>query len=164
MLQLFGAKNVSSLTILAQSLKHTHNLDVLPHIDYTDLGKPFFPTMKNLHFNISHSGDYILCAISSCCVGVDIECVKTRKPQLPQYALTKEEYTQYLALGGNWNAFYKLWTKKEAFVKYTGKSILSFREQMDSNELLFTHYTGDDFEACLCSSEPAPSSITWLAS
>ena len=36
-------------------------------------GKPQLSNTKNLHFNISHSGDWVVCAISSSDVGIDVE-------------------------------------------------------------------------------------------
>lgn len=36
-------------------------------------GKPFFQNLKDFHFNLSHSGKFVLCAISNHNVGVDIE-------------------------------------------------------------------------------------------
>ena len=40
---------------------------------YNQNGKPELKYQKDLHFNISHSGNWIVCVISSGSVGVDVE-------------------------------------------------------------------------------------------
>ena len=42
-------------------------------LEYTKLGKPFY---KGLEFNISHSGNYLLIAISSTPIGIDLEITR----------------------------------------------------------------------------------------
>ncbi len=39
-------------------------------------GKPFFIYNPYIHFNISHTGNYVVCAISDEPVGIDIELIK----------------------------------------------------------------------------------------
>ena len=36
-------------------------------------GKPFLRGSQNFHFNISHAGDYVVCAVAGRSVGIDIE-------------------------------------------------------------------------------------------
>ena len=36
-------------------------------------GKPYLKGREDLHFNISHSGNFVLCALGECPLGVDIE-------------------------------------------------------------------------------------------
>ncbi len=162
LLKLFGAMHLSSRELLQLALRRTHGNLTLPGIAYTSHGKPYFPNLPEIHFNLSHSGVYTLCALSSHCVGVDIEIIKTRKTQLPQYALTEKEYTEYLSLGGDLASFYHIWTKKEAYVKFNGQSIVSFKNTEIDNTLQYSHYTQANFKACLCSTLPGPVSIVWL--
>jgi phosphopantetheinyl transferase len=98
-------------------------LETLPQIARTAKGKPFFPDCPNLHFNISHSGSLFLLGIASAPIGVDIEKLRPRRPALPRFALTDEEYAVFEAKGGSWKAFYALWTAKEAYCKYTGEGL-----------------------------------------
>ncbi|WP_322020474.1 4'-phosphopantetheinyl transferase family protein [Clostridium butyricum] len=39
----------------------------------TNYGKPYLDNTLNFHFNISHSGDYVVCAIDKNIIGIDIE-------------------------------------------------------------------------------------------
>ena len=96
-------------------------------IDYTygRLGKPYF---KNLpcYFSLSHSGEYVFCAVSDGEIGADIqEC----KP-LKNYRMEKRYFTEWeqQLLAGKTEEerqkiFYRLWTKKEAYGKLTGDGI-----------------------------------------
>lgn len=95
--------------------------------DYTygRLGKPYF---KNLpcHFSLSHSGEYVFCAVSDEEIGADIQMCKTLK----NHHLEKRYFTereQQLLVGEKGEErqkkFYRLWTKKEAYGKLTGDGI-----------------------------------------
>lgn len=45
---------------------------------YESYGKPKLKNINNLHFNLSHSGDWVVCAISDFSVGIDVEEIKDR--------------------------------------------------------------------------------------
>ena len=88
----------------------------------TEYGKPFFPALPDFHFSLSHSGERVLCAVSASPVGCDIEEAKRYDPAIAQrffhpdesallFSLPEEEQTE---------AFYRLWTCKESFIKAIG--------------------------------------------
>ncbi|MBX7149037.1 4'-phosphopantetheinyl transferase superfamily protein [bacterium] len=84
------------------------------------------PSLKGLplHFNISHSGNLALLAISlNQPLGVDVE--KMRKVSVgkiaERYFSKKEcEFIQNLPKANQTNSFFTLWTQKEAIVKAKG--------------------------------------------
>lgn len=126
-------------------------------------GKPYFKDVPGLHFNLSHSGDFLLCALSNRPVGVDVECLRPRGAALPQYALTAEEYASYVEKGGDWLAFYTLWTKKEAWAKYTGEGLgKTFRQVPAEQGVFYRHYCGEGFCATVCGEELPPEQLIWL--
>ena len=49
---------------------------------YGPQGKPFFPDRPDLHFNLSHSGETVLCALSPSPVGCDAETISSAQPEL----------------------------------------------------------------------------------
>ena len=49
---------------------------------YGPQGKPFFPDRPELHFNLSHSGETVLCALSPSPVGCDVETISSARPEL----------------------------------------------------------------------------------
>jgi len=87
--------------------------------------KPFFPLDPSLFFNVSHAGDFALIAIGNCELGVDVEYIN---PQF-QYddilptVFSADEIKFIHDSDSERHTFYKLWTRKEAIVKATGKGI-----------------------------------------
>ena len=95
----------------------------------TDYGKPYLLDYPTVNFNISHTGDSLLIAISLVgAVGVDIEQerqLNTPLLELVRRCFAPEEiaYWQQLPDTLQLAEFYRLWTAKEAFVKAVGRGI-----------------------------------------
>lgn len=160
---LYGGRGDDSYAFLAQVLSKTHGFQTVPRIEKTAQGKPYFPDHPAIQFSLSHSGNYVLIAIGTRPLGVDIECIRPRAEKLPQYALTAAEFEIFLEQGGDWAAFYHLWTKKEAFVKYTGEGLgKGMRKELPTDGVRFFSYCGSDYRAALCCEEAAPEEIIWL--
>ena len=90
-------------------------------------GKPWVP-QADLHFNLSHSGPYLLFAISARGpLGCDMEVERPRHrlSALLERVFSKEEQERIRPLSpeDRLNAFYRSWTLKEAYVKAVGKGI-----------------------------------------
>jgi 4'-phosphopantetheinyl transferase len=88
--------------------------------------KPFVKNTGNteLHYNISHSGDWILLAISNSEVGVDTEFVNQSfayKEVIQENFSTDE--IGYINEKLSTERFFMLWTRKEALTKATGKGL-----------------------------------------
>ena len=91
-------------------------------------GKPYLADYPELAFNLSHSADRLIIAIGwNCQLGVDIEFCKQRinLPGLVDKCFAEEEaaYWTKLPETKKIQAFYRFWTRKEAFVKATGYGI-----------------------------------------
>ncbi|MEG1572788.1 MAG: 4'-phosphopantetheinyl transferase superfamily protein [Bacteroidales bacterium] len=89
-------------------------------------GKPYLISHPHIHFNISHSFDYIAIALSDKPVGIDIEKIRTRnyKPILERYFAAEEQNYIFSLDPEKQNAsFIQLWTLKECFLKYKGCGI-----------------------------------------
>lgn len=41
-----------------------------------EYGKPYVKNLDNFHYNVSHSGDYIICAVNKGPIGIDIEMAR----------------------------------------------------------------------------------------
>ena len=88
------------------------------------------PTLKNssLDFNLSHSKDLVLFALSPSLVGIDVEFMKERDYfELAQYFCTDNELEVLKTTNLKGEYFYTLWTQKEALVKALGKSIFDIQ-------------------------------------
>jgi len=97
--------------------------------EYNRYGKPSINaanhTLSRLHFNLSHSGDTILLALSAAAeVGIDVEHDRTRCDvlKLAQRFFHPLEFQQLIQLpkAQQRHGFYDVWTRKEAFVKAIG--------------------------------------------
>ncbi|PHQ80616.1 MAG: hypothetical protein COB66_04295 [Coxiella sp. (in: Bacteria)] len=93
-------------------------------------GKPYLVDHQdNVHFNLSHSGDYAVIAISDGGpVGVDIEQHSDRGHERLAIAarfFTPQEYRYIKCQQGQQQleAFYEIWTAKEAYVKAIGRGL-----------------------------------------
>jgi 4'-phosphopantetheinyl transferase len=91
-------------------------------------GKPYFADYPELAFNLSHSADKVMIAVGwNCQLGVDIELCKQRinLSGLVDKCFAEEEavYWTNLPESQKNQAFYRFWTRKEAFVKATGHGI-----------------------------------------
>ena len=162
-MKIYGGKKRPTRDFLTLVLKTEYGISPLPELDRTDLGKPFFPTLPQVQFSISHSKSFILCALSDRSVGVDLEEIRPRRDTLPKYALTEGEFTRYQSMGGDWPAFYTLWTRKEAWCKYTGQGLKAQWGQTPPEEgLFYGEYSGNGWKAAVCGEEPPPESIFWL--
>lgn len=89
-------------------------------------GKPFIPGSA-IHFNVTHSANYALIAIGKCPVGIDCE---VQKPHIDietisQNYFSQQEHDQLMRISEaeRLAAFYRCWTRKEAFIKGIGKGL-----------------------------------------
>lgn len=93
-------------------------------ISYGDFGKPYLKEL-NLQFNLSHSGNHILYAIANRVpVGIDVESIKFGVDFLAlatEFCCDRELMKlSDLAQAELKLAFYRCWTRKEAFIKAIG--------------------------------------------
>ena len=92
-------------------------------------GKPKL-LQKDLFFNLSHAQDLAVCVISDQEVGVDVERKdrlegrkQNRKLQIAKKILTPEEWILWEKAGCQTEELISVWTKKESYVKMTGKGL-----------------------------------------
>lgn len=103
--------------------------------DIGEYGKPGL-ACGSLHFNISHSADWLLIAVADFAdIGVDIEEIKPRGSldNLAERCFSEREFQGWRQLPPErqLETFYRLWTKKEAFVKAVGRGIALGIEQCE---------------------------------
>lgn len=95
-------------------------------MDYGEKGKPYLREYP-LFFNLSHSGEYVVCAVSDREIGVDIQKCSAmniiriarrfyseEECRALEACETEEERQQY---------FFRLWARKEAYGKLLGEGI-----------------------------------------
>ncbi|MPM34651.1 4'-phosphopantetheinyl transferase Sfp [bioreactor metagenome] len=102
-------------------------------------GKPYLRNYSDFHFNISHSGDFVICAIDNKPIGVDIEKVIPLEYEAiaNNFFTTREmNYIKRENLRNQLSKFYEIWTIKESYVKAYGQGFnMCFKDfSMDYNE------------------------------
>ncbi len=107
------------LRYLICKILNISNEDIL--FDKNDFGKKFLHTNKNLKFNISHTEGIVVIGISDEEIGVDIEAIKKADVSIAKNFFTPNEvnyiYTCPFKID---NKFLKVWTLKEAYIKFLG--------------------------------------------
>ncbi|MNZ68183.1 4'-phosphopantetheinyl transferase sfp [compost metagenome] len=86
-------------------------------------GKPLLQGLDSLHFNNSHSGRWVLTAISDEPVGVDVERIRELDLDLARHCFSEQEYRDLDDLSDDQTKldyFYDLWTLKESYIKAVG--------------------------------------------
>ncbi|USK44101.1 4'-phosphopantetheinyl transferase family protein [Cytobacillus oceanisediminis] len=87
-------------------------------------GKPFLQDY-NIHFNISHSGNMVICAVDYHEIGIDVERVAPRKLDtlISLFSDNEQKYLKEMSSKDQLNGFYKIWTRKESYIKALGVSL-----------------------------------------
>ena len=104
---------------------------------YGPHGKPFVTGPDSLYFNTSHSGDYAAFAFTRLGdVGVDIELIRsdlTRREEIAgkYFAAGEREQLRAVPEAIRTEAFFNLWTRKEAFIKELGDGLFSGLDQFE---------------------------------
>ncbi|WP_407392680.1 4'-phosphopantetheinyl transferase family protein [Methanobrevibacter sp.] len=97
-------------------------------------GKAYISNYDNIHFNLSHSGKIVLCAISDMEVGVDVEYNDPAIDlNIAKNYFYNSEYESIMKSNEPSAEFFKYWVLKESYMKYTG---LGMNLELDSFEII----------------------------
>lgn len=120
-LVVISKQNITTDTLLVESIRrygqiNNFRIDEEPIIVRIDGA----PLVKNypLFVSASHSGDYVVCAVSLDMVGVDIEKMTERD----YLTISKRVFNKEI---GDKKEFYARWTSGEAYKKASGESLLT---------------------------------------
>lgn len=109
--------------LLSYAVKEEYDWQTLPEICRHTYGKPYFPKYPEIYFNISHSGNHVVCALGEVELGVDIERIRSVKESLCKRVLTEREQQWLASCENREEAFVRLWTLKESYIKTTGEGL-----------------------------------------
>lgn len=94
--------------------------------DYGPRGKPYFKDYPELHFSLSHSGNVAVLALADVEVGIDVQEFRGFQEKIAKRFYHEEENKLLDDVSDPAEKealFYKIWTGKEAYIKYTGKGM-----------------------------------------
>ena len=127
-------------------------------------GKPYFKNAPEVFFSVSHSGSFWLCAISRQPLGLDLQQIRqTQTLKIAQRFFHPDEAAFVKAQPSD---FFKVWTAKESYVKYTGQgiggsfsafSVISPDGHFQNPDKVLLRFLpfAPGYELCLCCSRPA---------
>lgn len=102
---------------------------------YGEFGKPGLdkntmrdcqPEYDRIDFNLSHSGKYVVLAVSDGLIGIDIEGRKKNRLAVAKRCFDQKEYEDIISANTEQEQdmrFLEYWTMKEAYVKYLGEGL-----------------------------------------
>lgn len=125
----------------------------VPNVKLRLDGKPYLENSK-LYFNISHSQQYVICAISDEEVGIDIQYHKKKDVDtVARRMMSASEWQAYQETSAKAKFFYDLWAKKESFLKFTGKGLSVDLRLLDIEACVQEIAVGEDYSCMLCTKE-----------
>lgn len=91
-------------------------------IQREEQGKPFLPDYSALQYNLSHSGEWIICGVGTQPLGIDVEQTAKYSERLAKRFFHPEETADILAhpVSERPDIFAEYWTMKESFMKLCG--------------------------------------------
>ncbi|AET69195.1 phosphopantetheine--protein transferase [Desulfosporosinus orientis DSM 765] len=114
-------------------------------------GKPCLQGAGGVHFNLSHSGKWVVCIAGSSEVGIDVEEMKPVDISLGEGFFSRSEYEalKKLPQEQQLERFYELWTLKESYVKAVGRGLEiplnSFSIEIKAGEIELISEAAGDF-------------------
>ena len=116
---------VAAHALVRYAVEKTLNLSEFT-VERDDYGKPHIQGREDFHFNLSHSGSWVVIAYGESPVGVDVERIRmdAGKENIARRHFTPEEQ-EYLFSAGEENGerFFEIWTAKESYLKYLGTGL-----------------------------------------
>ncbi len=118
-----GDQHGTAELLLNRSLERCTNVQTPVQYHRNEHGKPYLTDAPETYVNWSHSGDYVLCAVSDSEVGIDLQKMD-REPgkNLIRKVLTLLEQRAYEQMDPEHQKkrFYEYWSVKESFLKALG--------------------------------------------
>ncbi len=104
-------------------------------------GKPYFKSHPDVHFSVSHSDGVWICAFADSEIGCDVQEYRTddtpsRLDKIARRWFSAAEYRYFTGQGSGADEFCRIWSRKEAYVKYTGNGIGDGFRQFSSLETI----------------------------
>ncbi len=145
-------------------------------------GKPKLTSREDMHFNLSHSGNWIVCAFDKQPIGIDVEKINPGVDlNIAKNYFSSVEHSDLLGKPDKYSYFFSLWTLKESFIKNVGKGLslplssFSLRfmgnneikleiENQEVFEKFFKVYHIEDYKLAVCAEREAfPGQITEIS-
>ena len=159
-------KNEKNALLSLSALSLLHRAGAVGTLCYGESGRPYFEE-RTCDFSITHTQNHVFCAIihgeEPLCIGIDAEDLD--RPELSDFAELASRWfvegEQKLFLQSpTKETFLRIWTRKEAYVKYTGEGLRAL-SKIDTvsleadGEIRFFDYREGDILLSLCAPRTA---------
>ena len=114
---------VAAYLLLRKALREMYGIYDAPVFEYDANGKPSILGHPEIFFNLSHCRKAVACVVADSPVGIDVEETCRFSDSIARYTLDDEEYESVVKADNPSQAFIRLWTMKEALLKYTGEGL-----------------------------------------
>ena len=104
-----------------------------------DYGKPFLKGKEDFHFNLSHSGIWVVGAVDDQPVGIDVENIQTIDLDISKNYYSPDEHRELMSKEDKFSYFFTLWSLKESYIKIVGKGL-----SLPLNSFSITFYGPED--------------------
>lgn len=143
----FQKISIVTLKDIVKKIKSPFDFEIYfgPH------GKPYIKEQP-FFYNISHSGDYVFCAVSGQEIGADIQKkISGGEKRVAERFFSKEEAAAIRGLCDDTvkrDLFYRLWTRKEALGKLSGDGIASCVDKclLDLDKDIAGNYIWEEYD------------------
>lgn len=110
--------------LLCRALEEVYGIKEPPEFEYIANGKPVLAERKDIHFNLSHCRNGVMCVVGDSPVGCDIEDIPEELDLgLCHACFNDREIAGILDSEDPRIAFTRLWTMKEALLKLSGEGL-----------------------------------------
>lgn len=92
-------------------------------LSYNSYGKPYLKSYPEVFFNISHCHELAVCAVGNHELGIDAENIRAYSPRVMKRTFSDREIEILEKCPKRDEAFFRIWTLKESFVKAIGIGI-----------------------------------------
>ena len=163
-----------STTLLARAVREHWGLIELPEIARGPHGKPYFPGLEQYQFNLSHSGNYVVCALGRTPVGIDIQIPTARREYFLDRICSGQQRAWLRSRNDSPEAVALLWSMKESLCKYDGRGLTrpinvidvplpeAGERRKEQNGLNFYLRESQNWQLCLCTQERWDGEILWI--
>ncbi len=160
-MKIYWTKQTSDSKVLAARALELY-CGVSDSLCHDGKGRPFFQN-SSVNISISHSSDIWLCVLCKSKAGIDIERIADREYLRIAdrfFAPAEQQFVRNAGMDG----FFKLWVRKEAYVKYLGQGIsyglgnfslsdgITLKDEYEG--VLFREIDfGNDFRCAICTAK-----------
>lgn len=114
--------------------KNGYDVKILKKLSYTEFKRPHLKD-TSVDFNISHSGDLVICAFSmDQTVGIDIEKFQIIDLDVYNYILNENDKKRIESSIDKYSSFFDIWSAKEAILKAHGCGLVDELDELQIND------------------------------